>query len=424
MQLGSAIREGGQSLVVFTMFITALTGLVAMSVDVGFAYKERQDAQQAADSAALSAAGVLRQTLDNGAAVEEAQEIAAANGFEDGVDGVNVDVQIPPTTGPYKGLTNFAEVTIDTGSDAYFSQVLGFNTFDIDARAVAGGIGVNGDYGIVALNPTVCKALNLNGDIGIEIQAAGIFVNSSCPTDAFSAVGNVTVNTEVNSVVGGFEGVGTISVSPPPTPASPITDPLAGLPVPTLPTEVRTCPSYSTTTTTLSPGVYDCQIDPPGSRNVIFQPGNYHITGGVTANGGGNITFGAGEYTIGGTGIMVTGSGRITVNNALLYIAEGETELTGNGITRIYAPTSGPYAGISIFQARDNTVRADIKGTSLTSGSGAVYAKGAEVNLVGNSESSNMQFVSDTFSMSGAAELFLVDDDNIQIYQSNLRLVE
>jgi hypothetical protein len=66
----------------------------------------------------------------------------------------------------------------------------------------------------------------------------------------------------------------------------------------------------------------------------------------------------------------------------------------------------------------------DIAGTSLTAGAGAVYGKAAKVNLVGNSGSSDMQFVSDTFSMSGAANLALVDDDNILIFQSNLRLVE
>jgi hypothetical protein len=335
-----------------------------------------------------------------------------------------VVVNIPPESGPYEGVTNFAEVLIDTGSDAYFSRVLGFEAFDVDARAVAGGLGGTGDYGIVALNPTLCQAFDLNGNIGIEITAAGIFVNSNCPTDAFHANGNVTVNTEINSVVGGWSGTGSISVSPPPTPASPISDPLAGLPVPTLPTTVRTCPASYSSTTTLQPGVYDCQLDPPGSRNIVFTPGNYHITGGIVANGGGNITFGAGEYTIGGTGLQVTGSGRITVNNALLYIAAGEAELTGNGITRIYAPTSGPYTGISIFQSRTNATQMDLKGTSLTSGSGAIYAKAAKVSLVGNSDSSNMQIVSDTFNMSGAASLTLDDDDNILIFQSNLRLVE
>ncbi|MEO6196733.1 MAG: hypothetical protein ABIP58_01350, partial [Dehalococcoidia bacterium] len=169
---------------------------------------------------------------------------------------------------------------------------------------------------------------------------------------------------------------------------------------------------------------YNCELDPVGSRSIIFAPGNYHITGGIVANGGGNITFGAGEYTIGGSGLMVTGGGRITVNNALLYIEAGELELTGTGLTRLFAPTSGPYTGISIFQSRTNATQMDIKGTSLTAGAGAIYGKAAKVSLVGNSGSANMQFVSDTFSMSGAATLELTGGANIVIFQSNLRLVE
>ncbi len=424
MSISKLKTECGQSLIVFSMMVIGLTGFVALTVDVGFAFKEKQDTQQASDAAALAAAGVLRATANVEEATDEAYAIAAANGFEDGVEGVSVTVNIPPDSGAYAGISNYAEVEIDGGSDAYFSQVLGFEAFDVDARAVAGGIGVNGDYGIVALNPTACKALDLNGNIGIEIQAAGIFVNSNCPTDAFWANGNVTVNTEVNSVVGGWDGVGTINIDPLPTPADPITDPLASLPVPTLPTTVQICPGSWSGTITLSPGVYNCQLDPAGSRSIVFQPGNYHITGGIVANGGGNITFGAGEYTIGGTGLTVNGGGRITVNNALLYIAEGETELTGNGVTRLFAPNSGPYEGISIFQSRTNTTQIDIKGTSLTAGAGAVYAAAAKASLVGNSGSSNMQFVVDTFAMSGAASLELVDEDNILIYQSALRLVE
>lgn len=418
-------RESGQSLLVFAIMLVAMTMFVALTVDVGFAYKEKQDAQQAADAASLAAAGVLRETASPAQARVKAFAIAKANGFEHGVDGVNVVVNIPPVSGPNRDLTNFAEVLIDTSSDAYFSRVMGFEAFDInDVRAVAGGIGVNGDYGIVALNPTICKALDLNGNIGINIRAAGIFVNSNCPTNAFHANGNVNVTTEVNSVVGGSMGIGSVSINPPPSPASPITDPLAGLPVPTPPTNVRACPSSWPTTTTLQPGRYNCELDPPGPRNIIFTPGNYHVTGGIVANGSGNITFGAGNYTIGGSGLKVTGGGRITVNNALLYVDAGALELTGNGVTRLFAPTSGPYDGISIFQSRTNATQMDFKGTSLTSGSGAIYGKAAKVSLVGNSGSANMQFVSDTFSMSGAATLTLTDEDNIAILQSNLRLVE
>ena len=417
-------NERGQGLILFAFAVVAMTGFTAMTVDVGLAYREKGNAQGAADSAALAAAGILYAGGGNDAAAAEAVEIAAANGYVDGVDGITVDVNIPPASGHYAGQSSYTEVLINSSSSAQFATIFGINAFDINARAVGGGINSSGDYGIVALNETQCKAFSLDGTIDIYIRAAGIFVNSDCPTDAFWANGNVTVDTEINSVVGGWTGVGTISINPPPSSAAPITDPLAGLPVPVPPTNVQPCPEPWSGTITLQPGRYDCTLDPSGNDGIIFAPGNYYITGGVVANGGGNITFNAGEYTLGGVGIKVTGAGRITANQALIYVEAGEVDLTGNGVTRLIAPTSGPYAGISIFQNRTLDSQVNINGTALTAGSGAVYAKAAKVSIVGTSDSNNMQFVSDTFQMSGSASLVLDAENNIDVRHSYLKLVE
>jgi hypothetical protein len=318
------------------------------------------------------------------------------------------------------------EVTIHSNSKPYFAQIADVTLFSLKGRAVAGGVHSSSAYGIIALNETECHAIDLNGTIGIYINAAGLFVNSNCPTDAFWANGNVTVDTEINAVVGGWAWTGDVSINPTPTSVAPITDPLAGLPVPVPPTNVQPCPdsNFSDSPITLPPGRYECTIDPSGNRSIIFQPGNYYFTGGVVADGGGNIVFNEGEYTFGGVGLQVTGGGRITANEALLYIESGEAELTGNGITKLIAPTEGPYAGISLFQSRTLETQIDIKGTSLAAGFGAIYAKAANVSLVGTANSSNMQIISDTFQMSGNAELDLTFDGNVLVFQSFIKLVE
>lgn len=416
--------ERGQSLILFAFMIMAMVGLAALTIDVGMAYHDKANSRKAADAAALAAARVLFTNGGADAAIDEALEVAAANGYVDGENDVDVSVHIPPVSGPFAGRSQHVQVEIDSSRDTKFASVLGVTAFDVKARSVAAGVSSGGAYGIIALNPHACKAFDLNGTIDIYIRAAGIFVNSDCPTDAFWANGNVEVDTLVNSVVGGWSGTGNISINPTPTSAAPITDPLAGLMPPTPPTNVQACPNSWSGTITLQPGRYECTIDPSGPRSVIFAPGNYHITGGVVANGGGNITFGAGEYTLGGVGIQVTGSGRITVNEAVLYIESGEVELTGNGVTRLTAPTTGPYKDISIFQARNNTTQVDLKGTSLTSGTGVIYAPAAHVQLVGTSDSNNMQIVCDTFGMSGNAGLTLDDEDGVMVQQSYLRLVE
>lgn len=289
--------------------LTTLTGLAALTVDIGMAYRERANEQGASDAAALAAADVLYENGSIDEAKAAARSIATSNGYTDGVNDVTVTVNIPPVSGDYAGRSKFAEVEITGESKAQFASVFNFSAFPAHGRAVAAGVDTSNAYGIVALNPTVCRSINLNGTGGIVIQAAGIFVNSNCPDDAFHANGNVTVNTQVNDVVGGWTEIGTVSINPSPTHADPITDPLAALAAPTVPTNVQTCPTFhgNPGTRVLQPGRYDCTIDPSGPWNVTSMPGNYYITGGVVADVGGNITFGTGEYTLGGVGLQVTG---------------------------------------------------------------------------------------------------------------------
>jgi hypothetical protein len=418
-------REAGQSLILFTFLISAMVMIAALSVDIGMAYREQANAQDAADAAALGAAGVLYSGGSNTQAIAKAREIATANGYTNGVDGATVEVHVPPTSGDFVGVNQYAEVVINSTTDAYFAQVADINFFALRGRAVAGGVHNSSAYGIIALNEHECKAVDLNGNIGIYIHAAGIFVNSDCPTDAFWANGTVTVDTAVNAVVGGWDYSGNVSINPTPVNASHITDPLAALPVPVPPTNVQPCPpKVYTGTLNLSPGRYDCLIDPSGNRSINFLAGNYYFSQGLVADGGGNIVFNAGEYTFGGAGLKVSGSGRIDARAAVLYVEAGETMLTGTGTTRLLAPTSGPYAGISIFQNRTLTSTMNINGTSLASGFGVIYAKAAEVSFVGTTNSSNMQVISDTFSMSGNANLTLDWNGGVIVQQSFLRLVE
>lgn len=419
-------QESGQALILFAFAVSAFVMLTALTVDVGMAYRERANVQSAADAAALAAAGILYDGGGQEAAYNKAIQVAAANGYTDGVDGINVEVHVPPESGDYAGVNQYAEVVIDSPSEAYFAQIADISVFEMRGRAVAGGVFSSSAYGIIALNEHICKAIDLNGTIDIYIQAAGLFVNSDCPTDAFWANGNVTVDTDVNAVVGGWDWNGNVTINPTPVNVNPITDPLAGLPVPTPPTIVVPCPPGNWSgTITLPPGRYNCPaIDPTGNRSINFLAGNYYFAGGVIANGGGNIVFNQGEYTFAGVGLKVSGGGRVTANNAVLYIEAGELELTGNGITRLLAPTSGPYAGISIFQNRELETQIDVNGTSLAAGFGVIYAKAANFSLVGTANSSNMQVISDTFQMSGNAGLELQWSNGVIVNQSFLRLVE
>jgi len=134
-----------------------MLSIIALSLDGGLLLDKRRQAQAAADAAALAAGSELFRTyfsngaLDNGplpgktgpaagAIRKFAKEVAKANGFEDGKDGVTVEVYIPPISGPFTGQRGHAEVRISFTQQRYFSTVFGpTEDIPIGARAVARG---------------------------------------------------------------------------------------------------------------------------------------------------------------------------------------------------------------------------------------------------------------------------------------------
>lgn len=405
--------ETGQVLVLWAFGLLAIIGLAALTIDVGYGYNAKAKAQSAADSAAYAAAlAYLLEGSSDTAAAATAYEWAANNGYSNSDADTTVVVNIPPESGPHAGDTFFVEVIIEDQEGTYFADVVGTEFWDIVSRSVATSDTMPKPYSIITLNSNVCEATEIEGNVLITIDGAGTFTQSNCPTNAFHSQGSIIVDTEDNDVVGGWQAGGT--VDPPPSSAYPIIDPLGSVPEPLPPTgPVRTCPTYSgpASVVVLEPGVYNCKIDPPGQWGVEFQPGDYLITGGLTVNGGGNVTFGAGVYTFRGDGVELTGNGTITSDEAMLFIEEGAIKLTGTGDMTFNAPEDGTYEGIAIFQARDNTNEVVITGNSVQDGWGTLYAPEAPIDFSGNA-STSFQFISDTFYAHGNSVVDIVYQDN------------
>ncbi|MCH8814156.1 MAG: hypothetical protein IH957_03530 [Chloroflexi bacterium] len=404
--------ERGQALILGVIAFMALMGFTAMAIDVGVGFGAKSQAQRAADSAAYAAA--LEHLLTGGPDTEVAtvaSRWAAANGYDDSNPDTTVVVNIPPLSGPNAGDEFFVEVIIYDREGTYFANVLGTEFWDIKARAVATLADFPKPYSIITLNPTLCKATNVDGSVIIEITGAGTFTQSNCPTDAFHTQGAILVDTADNDVVGGWKAGG--KVDPPPSKAYPIDDPLAGLAAPTPPSgPVQTCPTYGgpAAVVTLSPGVYPCEIDPPGGWGLNFEDGDYLIEGGLEVNGGGSVTFGPGIYTFRGEGLRITGNGTVIAEEVLFYIEEGEAIFTGTGDTTLTAPTTGDYEGVAIFQARDNTNDLIITGNAAADGWGTIYAPAAQIDFSGNA-TTNFQFISDSFYAHGNSYLNITFDD-------------
>jgi Ca2+-binding RTX toxin-like protein len=80
----------------------------------------------------------------------------------------------------------------------------------------------------------------------------------------------------------------------------------------------------------------------------------------------------------------------------------GGISFSGNTTVNLLAPTSGTYAGVLIFQARDNSRALGLSGNASNSG-GVLYAATAQLVLGGNANLPHLSAVVSTLLLSGGA---------------------
>ncbi len=412
--------ERGSILVLAAAGIIGVMALTGLSVDIGRVMVERRDTQNSADAAALSGAAILLKTGSVSGAMSTATSWAAKN-----IPSAATTVNLPPTAGGYVGNNDCIRVRAEEDSGNFFTPGLASKT--IAATATACIVRAPKDYGVIALNPTICSAMYYNGNASLTVNNGATLTNSSCAASAFYANGSAIAATGGHDVVGGWDISGNSSVSPTPTWSHPVTDPLAGLPVPAQPSSpVQTCPTFTPGggTYNLSPGVYNCKIDPKNGNIVNFAPGDYYIRDGFNFNSSGAVTFGAGVYTLGPAGFKMNGSASLIGIGVTFYIKDGGTiDMNGSGTSVLKAPTSGTYRGVLFFQSRTNNLDIHLNGNAVADGWGAVYAPAALVDFNGNA-SSKFQIIADRFKMNGSSTLNITFENGIQTQVPSIKLLE
>jgi Putative Flp pilus-assembly TadE/G-like len=407
-------RRDGTVVIAVCVSLVAMLGVIALSLDGGLLLDNRRKTQAAADAAALGAASELYRTLfsngglDNGPLPGKtgpaagtirsfAKQVAKANGFEDGVNGVTVAVHIPPISGPFAGQTGHVEVKISMTQPRYFSKVFGStDDIPIGARAVARGKRTTINNGIIVLDPLLKGSFSTAGGGSVDVGGtAGVLVNSA-NTEAMIANGGGTVTAPYYDVTGtpgwstpgGGSFGGTINSGVEPTP-----DPLRHVPQPDPSTMVtrstKRLTHSSASTITLKPGLYLGGIAISGKGNVVLEPGIYYMQGGFSFTGQGSLT---------GLGVMIF--------NDPQSISD-EIGLQGQGAITMTPPMDGPYQGISLFQSRtapdQPTVSVTGNGTAPLSITGTFYVPEGELKVTGNGTEDTIgsQYISDVLTISG-----------------------
>jgi Putative Flp pilus-assembly TadE/G-like len=460
-------QERGQALVIIALAVVGLFGFAALAIDGSRVFSDRRHAQNAADTAALSAAlahirhqdyvkAAKDRAADNGYAIDANIEVAFCNTLSspDVCQGIPTHTSTPPTTEELEltNPANYIRVKITSILPATFARIVGRQEFKnvMSAIAYAGPVEpkplVDG-YALAAMERHAWDAVFSSGNINVDINNSGIFSNSAyasslCQHGSMRTGGNgtISVDTSINTV-GNFcpgqnsniqapavnEGVGAIDDPP-----------LVDLPNFSCGSTNGSVSTDSAGRLIVSPGNHG-NLNFPLASEVIFSPGTHCFNNGLTMNGADftadnvNFLFKGGEFKLtfgtmtcndllvhvnGGSGITFTGTGHIYCNNVTFFLSTGDVRWNGDPEYRLYAPVGGDYDGLLFYVPPSNSNSIRINGNATCEMTGTILGISSAITVNGNNWTNglNSQIIGNTVSLEGNGKMVInyVPDDQFQ----------
>jgi Flp pilus assembly protein TadG len=125
-------RRRGVVVVYVALALIVLLGAAGLSIDMGNLYLQRNNAQRAADAAALAGAVQLMNNNGYDAAAAAAQKVAAANGYDTSVAGT----QVVPTPNA-EGNSAWYGIYVEKRAPVFFMAIFGWQYKLVGAHAIA-----------------------------------------------------------------------------------------------------------------------------------------------------------------------------------------------------------------------------------------------------------------------------------------------
>jgi Flp pilus assembly protein TadG len=376
MSFGS--RNGQAIILVVVAASLVLIGALGFAIDGGQLYAQRQMAQAAADAAAE--AGIMSimrgtnatstYTFGTGATPIASYTCTTTDGRtpcvyarNNGFGGTSSDTVTLSYPASVTGVTLSAvtvpalTVTVQRTLNTGFVQFLkGPATTTISAKAIAGIVGSVSPNSIIVLG-SGANAFQASNGANVSVSGGGILVNSS-NSSAVSLSGGAVVTSGSFGIVGSDSISNGASANPSPTTGvSPVPDPFASLPAPT----VGSC-TYTN---------YN-----PGYGTWTLNPGTY--CGGITISNGATATYNPGMYILNGGGLNLAGGTTNSGSGVTFYLTGTNSTYSSvsisNGVNATFsAPTTGTYTGVLFYQDR-----------TITSSSNAAFSGGSTMQLTGS----------------------------------------
>ncbi len=344
----------GNVAIMFAVAAIPILMVAGVAVDFSRALNLRTQLQAATDSAAL--AGASMEDASNGQRIQIAKDILSEN-----LSGQNVS--------PISTVTiDDGEITVDatTELDNSFMRIAGIYTSDVSASATA-VFASNVGPCVLTLAPSGNYTMLLNSNSMIDAPDCHVQVNSS-DDEALKVNSNSDITAKSICVDGGWLSTGSSQLTPSPTQCAPVDDPLANLPVPDEADDpCNWTDHYVEGTVTLQPGVY---------------------CGGLELSANANVTFAEGIYVIRDAELIISTNSTATGSGVMFYLTGSNNSrfnINSNSHIEFSAPTSGTYAGIVFFQARDAISNFSILNSDSSSiVEGVIYLPNSELRLNSN----------------------------------------
>jgi hypothetical protein len=467
--------ERGQILVLFAGGIAFICVIAALVFDVGQNLLDRRAEQNASDAAALAGAryvkaapyvfhGTCSDPHPGMQGVDVACEVAAANGYVDGVNGRTVRVDLPPIFPSEKAnFPDHIEVTINSTRSSFFQGVLGIAQQQTGAMGVATpGSDIALPYSLLALNPSDCGANKITGAPGTAVSTNGtVQIDSSCdtPPGALQLSGNGVLSSPECDVVGSIvvSGGATNDCDAAPAGILAAGDPLRTLPAPPhpggTPLAVQpisggpipdSCPGGTNPATDAAPAT--CAFTAGSVAGHVYRifPGNY--PGGISTSKA-IVYMDPGIYWIGGSGVHIQSTGALVSKapgddtgmdpsgGVLIYNSVDPEPVTGCTGAGCYGPISinggggstptlalkpiesGDYKNMVIFVDRDEAggggFDIDLNGEDANLNvTGTIYAPTASIRFNGSdTDTLAAQVICYDFVVNGSGSAFTIDYD-------------
>lgn len=371
------LKDERGSVLAFFVAIPVVAGTVAVGVETGQLYRTKRQMQGAADAAALAGAIDKVNGGTNTSATAAALYEAQRNGFQNGVGGVTVTVNAPPTSGSNVSTQNAVEVIVTKPSKFALASVLSSalgNSFTMTSRSVAAQTTVTSnqttttttnvsslDGCLVALTTAAEQGVsftsfnNFTSDCYIYSNGTSTGTTSSTASVYMSGFNNATlkqVYSRGTFVVNSYNNITyTAGGTPKVNQVTAIVDPYASLPTPSPGTCSYTNYSKSSMSSlTVSPGTYCGGLTVSSINNVYFTPGIYYVANGDLYVGSVNNVTCPTCTTDNGITFVLT---QTTGNNSDI----GGVRISSDNNISLNAPsasqTSPPlYAGVLFYQDR------------------------------------------------------------------------